>query len=216
MNIKTSEQTDKLWPALLAARREIRTLVKSANNPHFNSDFADLNEIQDATEGPLDEHGLMVMQGPGITPEGFVTVETRILHVPSGQWVSAIAGSQSQKSDPQGYGSGITYLRRYGLKALLNLREQDDDGNAASSPPPKRRSAPAPSRRPASRGGGGDPSRSHDYANMKNNELIRESGLSWGEVFKAVGLERGADRTEEDWQACREYMIAVLTGDVEA
>ena len=53
---------------------------------------------------------------------------------------------------PQQTGSAITYFRRYGLVALLNLRtESDDDGSAASSPvrtrevaPEARAEAPAP------------------------------------------------------------------------
>jgi hypothetical protein len=36
------------------------------------------------------------------------------------------------KNDPQGYGSAITYARRYALSAMLSVAAEDDDGEAAS------------------------------------------------------------------------------------
>jgi hypothetical protein len=38
------------------------------------------------------------------------------------------------KPDPQGYGSAVTYARRYDLSALIGLASDDDDGNEASKP----------------------------------------------------------------------------------
>ncbi len=42
------------------------------------------------------------------------------MHVPAG------------KQDPQGYGSALTYARRYSLLAATGLAPEDDDGNSAS------------------------------------------------------------------------------------
>ena len=42
-------------------------------------------------------------------------------------------------TDPQKLGSCITYFRRYTLKSLLSISEQDDDGNLASKPPKKQK-----------------------------------------------------------------------------
>ena len=36
---------------------------------------------------------------------------------------------------PAGYGSAVTYGRRYGLAAITGLYQDDDDGNAASAKP---------------------------------------------------------------------------------
>jgi hypothetical protein len=36
------------------------------------------------------------------------------------------------KQDPQGYGSALTYARRYSLMAACGIAPEDDDGNAAS------------------------------------------------------------------------------------
>jgi hypothetical protein len=46
----------------------------------------------------------------------------------------------ASKQDPQGYGSALTYARRYSLMAACGIAPEDDDGNAASRKP----SAPAP------------------------------------------------------------------------
>ena len=59
----------------------------------------------------------------------------------------------SDLPDPQGWGSAMTYARRYQLMALLGLAAEDDDGNAASMPQspktskakhPPRNSKPSP------------------------------------------------------------------------
>ncbi len=36
------------------------------------------------------------------------------------------------KNDPQGYGSALTYARRYSLMAACGIAPEDDDGNAAT------------------------------------------------------------------------------------
>jgi hypothetical protein len=47
-------------------------------------------------------------------------MECGLLHVPAA------------KQDPQGYGSALTYARRYSLLAATGLAPEDDDGNAGS------------------------------------------------------------------------------------
>jgi hypothetical protein len=47
-------------------------------------------------------------------------MECGLLHVPAA------------KQDPQGYGSALTYARRYSLLAATGLAPEDDDGNSAS------------------------------------------------------------------------------------
>jgi hypothetical protein len=40
------------------------------------------------------------------------------------------------KSDAQGYGSALTYARRYGLCAITGVAPEEDDGNAAAAAKP--------------------------------------------------------------------------------
>ncbi len=53
-----------------------------------------------------------------------------------------------QKADPQGLGSGTTYLRRYSAAAFAFLAQADDDGNRSSKNPPADNNSPGPTTPP--------------------------------------------------------------------
>jgi hypothetical protein len=54
--------------------------------------------------------------------ESGATMSSGLLHVPA------------SKQDAQGYGSALTYARRYSLMAICGIAPEDDDGNRASKP----------------------------------------------------------------------------------
>lgn len=57
---------------------------------------------------------------------------TKLTHAESGQWQSSLMVMPLPKPDPQGYGSAMTYSRRYALSALIGIvTEEDDDGVGA-------------------------------------------------------------------------------------
>jgi len=141
--MKTSESIKAISVALVAFEAEVETIAKGAENPFFHSKYADLPSILEAIKNPLEKHGLAVVQG-AISTEAGLQVETRIIH-DSGEWIETTTPIGVAKPDPQGYGSAITYGRRYSLQAALNLSADDDDGNKASSPasqPTNRKPAP--------------------------------------------------------------------------
>ena len=76
------------------------------------------------------------MQMPSFE-NGVVSVETIVMHV-SGEWISSISASPIAKSNPQGVGDAITYLRRYSLAAIFGLAQKDDDGNSNSEGSPSK------------------------------------------------------------------------------
>jgi len=51
----------------------------------------------------------------------------------SGEWIEDTATCPLPKQDPQGFGSALTYLRRYSLSAICGLYADDDDGDRASN-----------------------------------------------------------------------------------
>jgi hypothetical protein len=55
-----------------------------------------------------------------------------LLHT-SGEWLSSTLRIPATKQDAQGFGSAITYGRRYGLQAICGVPAEDDDGNAATA-----------------------------------------------------------------------------------
>jgi hypothetical protein len=85
----------------------------------------------DAVKSPLLECGISFLQGVQ-DAEGGVAVETMLLHT-SGEWISSTLRIPAVKQDAQGYGSAITYGRRYGLQAMCGVPAEDDDGNAATA-----------------------------------------------------------------------------------
>ena len=66
-----------------------------------------------------------------------MTVTTLLMHI-SGQWVRSVVGVVPAKTDAQGLGSVITYLRRYSLSGIAGIAQIDDDGNAGQHDKPKK------------------------------------------------------------------------------
>lgn len=56
---------------------------------------------------------------------------TKLVHAESGEWQESLLVMPLPKADPQGYGSALTYARRYGLAAIIGLVTEDDDANLA-------------------------------------------------------------------------------------
>jgi len=142
--MKHSESIAALAGALAKAQLQIEPASKNATNPHFRSHYADLASIWDACRGPLNTNGLSIVQFPCDGDVGRTGLCTMLLHS-SGEYISEVVTTRSQKDDPQGLGSALTYLRRYALAAVVGVTAtEDDDGNAASTPANARVAAPAP------------------------------------------------------------------------
>jgi hypothetical protein len=131
-NMNKSESIAKLSAALCKAQAEMSGAVKGANNPFFNSKYANLEEVIRVVKGPFESNGLCFVQFP-VSGEGSAGVETVIIHE-SGEFISNEFMLKCAKSDPQGMGSAITYARRYGLQSAVGIPSEDDDGQAASTP----------------------------------------------------------------------------------
>lgn len=131
--MKTSESISKIASALLQAQKAITFAAKDASNPFFKSKYADLPTVIDAIKPALNEAGIVFIQSATPSESGMLALTTRLIHE-SGEWLEDVATAPLQKNDPQGYGSAITYLRRYSLAAFTGLYQDDDDGQAASQP----------------------------------------------------------------------------------
>jgi hypothetical protein len=114
---------------ILEVKKKIGTLSKKETNPFFKSKYLDLNSLLDAVEPLLWEQGLILMQ-----PILDGKVISSINDSESGQCLVASELELPAITDPQKLGSCITYFRRYTLKSLLAISEEDDDGNSASNP----------------------------------------------------------------------------------
>jgi len=119
--------------ALVKAQRAFGPALKSSTNPHFRSRYADLSACVEAVITGLNDNGIALIQQTHDSESG-VCVETLFLHE-SGESLSAgKLHVPATKQDAQGYGSALTYARRYSLMAACGIAPEDDDGNAASRP----------------------------------------------------------------------------------
>lgn len=133
--MKNSEQIDKLAAALAKAQGALTSAPKQKTNPHFKSKYADLPALWEVSRKVLSDNGLALLQLPRHVPEGGICIETVLTHS-SGQWIADDGlFVPATKQDAQGYGSAMTYARRYSMGAILGLvSDEDDDGNGASRP----------------------------------------------------------------------------------
>lgn len=124
----------KIHAAFVKAQKEFGPALKSSTNPHFRSKYADLSACVEAVIDALNNNGIGLMQNCHESDTG-VVVETVFIHE-SGETLSAgKLHVPAAKNDPQGYGSALTYARRYSLMAACGIAPEDDDGNAASKKP---------------------------------------------------------------------------------
>jgi hypothetical protein len=126
------------------AQKAFAPALKTSSNPHFKSRYADLAACIEAVVDALNANGIGLMQKQHPSESG-VTVETVFVHE-SGEVMSAgMLTVPAAKHDPQGYGSALTYARRYSLMAACGIAPEDDDGNSASKPkqPVKAATSPA-------------------------------------------------------------------------
>lgn len=133
--MKTSDSIKELATALAKAQAVMAGAKKDSTNPHFRSKYADLASIWEACRDALTSNGIAVVQMTRARPEDVVIVETRLLHS-SGEWIEGELLVPVMKADAQGYGSAITYARRYALAAAVGVAPEDDDGNAAAAARP--------------------------------------------------------------------------------
>lgn len=131
-----SESIKELATALSKAQGSIKGALKDSANPFFKSKYADLASVVEAIREQLSMNGLSYVQVSHDKEES-ATIETLILHS-SGEWISCGQVSVPvTKADAQGFGSAMTYARRYSLSAAFGVAPEDDDGNAAAKASPK-------------------------------------------------------------------------------
>jgi hypothetical protein len=120
--------------ALVKAQQAFGPALKSSTNPHFKSRYADLSACVEAVIEGLNGAGIAMIQRTSEDTTG-VTVETVFIHESGEMLECGKLHVPAAKQDPQGYGSALTYARRYSLMAACAIAPEDDDGNLASRKP---------------------------------------------------------------------------------
>lgn len=133
----------ELFSALVLAQAEMGTALKDASNPFFNSKYADLTSVMSVVKPAFAKHGLGFVQ-IAHDAERCACIETVIIHTSGEFYNCGRVSVPVAKGDAQGYGSAMTYARRYSLAAAAAVGADDDDGNAAASAPPPPKSSATP------------------------------------------------------------------------
>jgi hypothetical protein len=118
--------------ALVKAQKAFGPALKTATNPHFRSKYANLSACIEAVIDALNDNGIALLQQNHPCDNG-VVVETVFLHESGESLHCGQLHVPASKHDAQGYGSALTYARRYSLMAACGIAPEDDDGNAAST-----------------------------------------------------------------------------------
>jgi hypothetical protein len=119
-----------LATALVKAQKAFGPALKTSTNPHFKSRYADLAACVEAVIDALNNNGIALIQKNYDCTNG-VMIETMFVHESGEMLECGILHVPANKQDAQGYGSALTYARRYSLMAACGIAPEDDDGNTA-------------------------------------------------------------------------------------
>ena len=124
--------------AFVKAKRAFGPALKCKTNPAFKSKYADLAACLEAVDEALLDNGIALIQETFEDATG-ITVETVFMHESGESLRCGKLHVPASKQDPQGYGSALSYARRYSLMASCGIAAEDDDGNAASKKPEQKK-----------------------------------------------------------------------------
>ncbi len=210
--METSEKINELAAALAKAQGAIKGAVKDSTNPHFRSSYADLASVWEACRSALTENNLAIVQTPHTDEAGNCHIVTMMTHA-SGQWIRDTFSLPPTKADPQGYGSAITYMRRYALAAIVGVAPEDDDGNAASAGTDNGKPAPRQQAKKAA------PAQNEELPHVKDTKaiLLAAEKITDAEEYAAFfdGCGPRFDAIKEASENTHAYLMKKL-GEIEA
>lgn len=128
--------------ALVKAQKAFGPALKTSTNPHFRNKYAALDACIEAVVDALNDNGIMLMQQTHLCEDG-VIVETIFIHESGETMSGGKLHVPAAKHDPQGYGSALTYAKRYSLQSACGIAPIDDDGSAATAAVQQKPAAPA-------------------------------------------------------------------------
>ena len=134
---KAGQAAERFAAAVAAFQAECPTVQKtrtSGGEGKFSYKFADLSDVMKVAAPILARHGIMVSFGTKPANNGLaveVTCRVRVgTHVE--ETVIEVPIPDMRVSDAQKYGAAISYAKRYGVCAALNIVIADEDNDAAS------------------------------------------------------------------------------------
>ena len=157
--METSDSTDKIYPALLAAQKEFGGVEKGSHCDFGNYNYAKLEDYIKVAAPVLEEHKLAIVTGSNSftvidgrlnkdgKPKSAVSVgiTLRLIHE-SGQWIEVQSVGEGEDVGDKSTYKALTGARKYGVAMLLGLVTTDDpDGGAGAKNKRQSAGASAPS-----------------------------------------------------------------------
>ena len=86
----SSSSITSIAPALLKVQQALKPITKDAENPFLKNKYTSLSTVLETIRPILTENGLVLIQrGITGTPDR-LSVESRLIHAPSGEWIRAL------------------------------------------------------------------------------------------------------------------------------
>ena len=121
----------EIHKSLISAQKSMRHAELDAENPHFGSKYASLKSVIDAVKEHLNENGIAFLQSSEAR-DGAVEVTTTLLHENGETLSGGPVRVPMDKQNAHGYGSALTYAKRYSLAMVCGISaDVDNDGNYA-------------------------------------------------------------------------------------
>lgn len=147
--MKTSEQTDKIDAAIVAVQGQLSAVDKNkavdasreGGGGGFKFRFATFAALLGAVRPVLTSNGVALFQGGRFTGPGAWVVVTRVSC--AGQWIEVEYPIKASRDGAQGFGGGVSFAKRWGLRDLLAIEVPDDIEEAQGYSDAKRDARPA-------------------------------------------------------------------------
>jgi hypothetical protein len=115
-----------IYSAFVKAQKAFGPALKTSTNPHFRSKYADLSACVEAVIDALNDNGIGLIQTVHECNNGAL-VETIFIHESGESLSCGKLHVPATKQDAHGFGSALTYARRYSLLTATGLAPEDDD-----------------------------------------------------------------------------------------
>jgi hypothetical protein len=133
--MKTSNTVENIFAAQIAMQAEMTDIGKDKQG--FGYRYASFDSIVQHLRPLLAKHGLGFIQ-TSTSEEDRIGVTTRLIHK-SGEWVEDTfmmnLVTLAKMNNYQVAGSAITYLKRYGLSAIVGIAVDEDIDASGEQPP---------------------------------------------------------------------------------
>lgn len=200
--MKRSETQGEILKALAQFHKNIIQPKKDANNPFFKSKYVPLENVTEVIDKVAPEYGLAYAQEALTNADkGMVGVTTLLTHE-SGEWIEfEPLFLKADKQTAQGYGSAITYARRYALSSAFGIAsETDDDGNETTTQTANAQKSFNDERgqfmnqiQSVANAKGGNPDKTYSYIlkQLNSNEITPQNINKANEILKQVEQMEG-------------------------